>query len=85
MTAANRHRHSCCLLYTSSYVHDEARISADLNTAMLFHYGGFCIVDRYGDVLAEVSLPDQDKIYDQQFRKDGNDSWLEVILSLIHI
>lgn len=73
------HEETECFAYDASYVHDEARISADLNTAMLFHYGGFCIVDRYGVVLAEVSLPDQDKIYDQQFRKDGNDSWLEVI------
>ena len=72
-------RRQSAFAYDASYVHDEARISADLNTAMLFHYGGFCIVDRYGVVLAEVSLPDQDKIYDQQFRKDGNDSWLEVI------
>ena len=61
------------------YLHDEARVSQDRNTVMLFDYEEFCIWDMDGDVVARENFPDCEHIYDQQFRKGEEDSWLEVI------
>lgn len=65
--------------YDARDVHDEARVSGDGKTAMLFDYQGFRIYDMSGQLLEKEKLPDADKIYDQQFRREGDDSWLEVI------
>ncbi len=65
--------------YDAHYVHDEARISADGMTATLFDINGFKVFDKNGKCLADVELPDPDRIYDQQFRRESSDSWLEVI------
>ena len=46
---------------------------------MLFNNDGFRIYDRSGKQITEVPLPDADSIYDQQFRKDAENSYLEVI------
>lgn len=67
------------LTYDARYVHDEARISQDGSTVMLFNNDGFRIYDRSGEQITEVSLPDADSIYDQQFRKGTENSYLEVI------
>lgn len=65
--------------YDARYAHDEARISSDKATAMLFSYQGFQIYGIDGTLITEVELPDKDNIYDQQFRSDETGSWLEVI------
>lgn len=65
--------------YDARYSHQEARISADEQTVFLFGYHGFRVYDMDGQLLTDVKLPDADCIYDQQFRKEGSDSWLEVI------
>ncbi len=65
--------------YDARYAHDEARISADGRTAVLFDHRGFRIYDSNGELVAETELPDVEKIYDQQFRREGEDSYLEVI------
>lgn len=67
------------LSYDARYPHDEARISRDGRTAMLFSYEGFRIYDMGGELLAEAELPDAERIYDQQFIKSAEGSWLEVI------
>ncbi len=67
------------LSYDARYPHKEARISRDGNRAMLFGLLGFRIYDREGNLIKEVELPDAEKVYDQQFRKGGEGSWLEVI------
>jgi len=67
------------LAYDPRYAHDEARISHDRRTAMLFNYQGFRIYDMDGAVVAEAELPDAGHIYDQQFRKTDTESYLEVI------
>lgn len=69
------------LAYDADYPHDEARLSADENIFMLFRFDQFRIYDRMGTILADVSLdvPEGDRVYDQQFRRDGDESWLEVI------
>lgn len=65
--------------YPIAYSHDEARISADRQTAMLFSYSGFRIYDMNGGLVAEAAIPDADEVYDQQYRRDETVSYLEVI------
>lgn len=65
--------------YDSRYIHDEARVSQDGETAMLFGYEDFCIYNKEGTALIEVKLPEPEDIYDQQFRKSKEGSWLEVV------
>jgi hypothetical protein len=72
------HSDTECLSYDASYEHDEARISEDQKTVMLFDYKGFCIYDTEGNVTAEKELPDADQIYDQQYRREQGNSYLEV-------
>lgn len=67
------------LSYDARYEHDEARISQDQQTAMLFGYESFRIYDMSGSLVTEISIPDAEHIYDQQFRKTDQGSWLEVI------
>lgn len=65
--------------YDVEYRHDEARISSDGQTAMLFRYDQFRLYDKAGTVLADVEIPDAEDVYDQQFRRDGDECWLEVL------
>ncbi len=67
------------LTYDPAYLHDEARISADRKTVMLFTYDHFDILGMDGAVIASVDLPDPDQVYDQQFRRENGESRLEVI------
>lgn len=70
---------SSILSYDAGYPHDEARISADGKTAVLFSINGFRVLDMNGGIIADVQIPDSDKIYDQQFRRNGESSVLEII------
>lgn len=65
--------------YDPRYIHDEARISRDGKTAVLFSYEGFAVYDMEGQLIDRIDLPDAEQIYDQQFRKSEEGSWLEVI------
>ena len=65
--------------YDSSYVHDEARMSADGKTVMLFAYDQFRLYGMDGGLIAEVDIPDAEQVYDQQYRRDADGSRLEVI------
>ncbi len=67
------------LAYDARYAHDEARVSQDGRSVMLFGYQSFCIYDMDGNLRMQAELPDAGNIYDQQFIREGNDSWLEVI------
>ena len=73
------HEEAQLLSYDARYKHEEARISQDGKTAMLFDYQNFCIYDMQGNVIARKELSDPEYIYDQQFEKSGEDSWLKVI------
>lgn len=66
------------LSYDSSYSHDEARLSADQETLMLFSYKQFRIYQVDGELIEEVDIPNADQVYDQQFIKDEGKSVLEV-------
>lgn len=73
------HEDAQLLTYDAHYSHEEARISQDGQTAMLFGYQGFRIYSLEGELLAEQFLPDAEMIYDQQFLRTEEGSWLEVI------
>lgn len=73
------HTEEQILSYDARYMHDEARVSQNGQTIMLFSNMGFQIYDLEGNLLAEEMLPEPENIYDQQFRRSKNDSWLEVI------
>lgn len=64
--------------YDVGYAHDEARISGDGKTAMLFGINGFRIYDRNGNLINETQLEDSADIYDEQYRKEDV-SYLEVM------
>ncbi len=72
------HRDMLVLSYDARFPHDESRISQNRKTAMLFDYKSFCVYDMAGNILAQEELPEPEQIYDQQFRKSTEGSWLEV-------
>lgn len=73
------HAEEQILFYDARFLHDEARMSQDGKTIMLFSNTGFQIYDLEGNILKEMALPKPETIYDQQFRKSEDGSWLEVI------
>ncbi len=79
MLKLENHKEAQLLEYDARYAHEEARISQDGETVMLFDYQGFCIYRMSGELVTQVELPDKEQIYDQQFVKGEGDSWLEVI------
>jgi predicted Ser/Thr protein kinase len=72
------HEDARCFKYEASYDHYEARVSYDESTVMLFDYNGFRIYDISGNIIKNVKLSDSGNIYDQQYRKLPEDSYLEV-------
>lgn len=73
------HKEAQFLSYDARYQHDEARVSYDGKTVMLFWYKDFQVYDRDGKLLAQTELPNADSIYDQQFHREEECSYLEVI------
>ncbi len=74
------HKDTQLMHYDSGYEHDEARISADEKTAMLYSYDKFRVYDIQTEkVIANQDIPNADEVYDQQFIKKGNTSYLEVV------
>jgi len=69
------------LSYDPSYSHEEARLSADGSTVMMFSATDFRIYSRdSGALLAEVDIPDAAQLYDPQFRRDEDGtSYLELL------
>lgn len=64
--------------YDPSYFHLETRFSVSDQTLMLFSRDEFSLYSLEGNLLAQVSLPDSEQIYDQQFRREDDHAWLEV-------
>ena len=63
--------------YDAFYDHDEARISDDGKTVMLFGVKGFRLYKINGELIAEVLF--EERIYDQQYRRADGLSYLEVV------
>lgn len=59
--------------YDPQIKHYEARLKSDRSSVMLFGIDGFTILNADGGVKLSAALPEPDKIYDQQFRRDGGD------------
>ena len=78
---------SLLMTYDADFKHDEARVSDDFRSAMLYRFDSFRIVSCDGQVIISVKIPDAPEVYDQQYRRrDGND-YLEVIYndgSILH-
>lgn len=74
-----RHAEAQVLSYDARYAHDEARISGDRRTAVLFGYQGYRVYGIDGGLIADVGLPNAEQIYDQQFYRESDKSYLEVI------
>lgn len=64
--------------YDPDYQHDEARVSGDGKTAMLYSYKQFRIYEKGGSLIKEVDIPDPDHVVDQQFIRAKEESYLEV-------
>ncbi len=79
LLALEDHKDAWMMSYDAGYIHDEARVSGDGSTVMFFGYQDFRIYDMTGNLIAEEKLPDAGQIYDQQFRREEQASWLEVI------
>ena len=73
------HEEAQLACYDAGYAHDEARVSADGASVMLFDYKGFRTYGCDGTLISECSLPDAEAVYDQQFIRKEGDSYLEVI------
>ena len=64
--------------YDPDYLHSEARLSADGKTVTLFRYDRFRVYSLDGALLCDTRLPDAKTVYDQQYRRENGQSWLEV-------
>jgi hypothetical protein len=73
------HEDAQLFTYDADYGHSEARISADGETVMLFRYDQFRLYAMDGTILADVAIPDAAQVYDQQYRRDDQGSYLEVL------
>lgn len=73
------HRDQTVILYDTLCSHDEARVTSDFNQAMLFDYQSFSIYSKDGTLIYKETLPESDKIFDQQFHREDEKNWLEVI------
>lgn len=67
------------LTYDIGFIHDESRISGDEKTYMLYNYQAFEIYDANGNKLLRQELENPEQVYDQQFRREEEGSYLEVI------
>lgn len=65
--------------YDRQIVHDEARLSADGQTVMLFRFDGFHLFSIDGTLTAQTEFPEPGNVYDTLYRRDGSGSYLEVI------
>lgn len=73
------HSEADVFTYDPSIDHSEARVSADGERITFFSWEKFRIYDRRGNLVKEINIPDAEQVHDQEFRRDGSDSWLEVI------
>ena len=64
--------------YNNDYVHDEARLNADGTRVMLFSFDEFRIYNTNGSLVDIIAIPSASQVFDQQYRRDGDESYLEV-------
>lgn len=66
-------------VYPREYVHEEARVSAGKDSVMLYSVQGGRIYSLTGEMLAELAFPEEARIFDQQYRRENGQEYLEVI------
>lgn len=64
--------------YDGDYFHEETRLSRDRTTVMLYSIYGLRVYSMDGALLSEVSFPEPDLIYNQEYLRDGDRDVLEV-------
>lgn len=72
------HPETSIFTYDPLYEHDEARLSGDGKTVMLFSYRQFRVYELGGKLIADVALPNPNQVYDQQYLREEDGSVLEV-------
>lgn len=72
------HPEAQVLTYDRDFLHDEARLTND-GGAMLYCYDRFRIYGGDGTLLIDAELPDSAQVYDQQYRRNEDGDYLEVI------
>ena len=65
--------------YEPGYNHDEARLNSSGNRIMLFSAHSFRVYNTDGGIINETLIPSAEHVYDQQYRREGGESYLEVI------
>lgn len=65
--------------YDPSFAHNEARLSSDGSTVMLFRYDAFRLYKADGTLLCEQPVPEPERVYDQQYRREEDGCFLDVI------
>ncbi len=72
------HSESEVLSYDNTFEHNEARVSNDGTTVMLFNYETFRLYSTGGELICECDISNSDNVYDQQYIRDDIGSYLEV-------
>ena len=65
--------------YDSSLAHLEARVNPEDQTVTLFSSRHLWLFNLQGRLIAEKAIEDHAQLYDIQYRRDGEKSWLELI------
>ena len=65
--------------YDPAFAHNEARLSTDGGTVMLFRYDAFRLYRADGTLLCEQPVPEPERVYDQQYRREEGGCFLDVI------
>lgn len=73
------HQESEIFHYDPSFIHDEARVSLKDQTVMLYTYDRCRLYDLNGEVIADISIPNADQVYDQQYLREEQGNFLEVV------
>lgn len=53
--------------YDPAYLHDEARVNGAQDRILLFSYRGFRLCGKGGELICETSIPDMERVTDQQY------------------
>lgn len=76
--ALERHPDSQVAAYDPTVAHSEARLAPDGESVLLFRYDALQSFTAQGEPIAQVTLPDPEKVYDQQYRRRDGKGYLEV-------
>ena len=79
LLSLNSHTGSQVFAYDPSLIHREIRIHEQVQTALMFSNNKLWLFNLSGEQIAEVEPPDTGSIYDMQYRRNGDKSWMEVI------